>query len=235
MKWIALAGAALAVCTGPASATMITNTFIGTIVYSDNTGFDPTTTDDIGNYFGGGNLIGASFTLTLTLDSSTVDPNNPSFVTGTGGNFYFYSSPNPISAVLTINNISFAIADTSDAYYGDSGFGANEKSLQAFNYNPGYQLQTEAINVDLTTTANTSTDLRTPLPAMLLSNNDYVNNFASFAANMANGFLIVSEVLNLNVEAVNTSLPTTAPEPSSLAIFGAGLAALGLARRRRSD
>lgn len=218
--WIVLAAAALLVVAVPASADQVTNTFVGTIVPADNTGFDPTTTNDLGNFFGGGNLLGASFTLTMTLDSTLVNPGNPSTVTG--GTFYF--GPNPITAALTINGITHTINDSSDAFYGNAtGYGPNEKYLQAFNF--VNQLQAPGVLVDLTTLVPASTFLTTSLPSMLLSNNSFVDNYSSFYDSANN------EVLNLNVEAVNAALPV--PEPGTLLTLVAGLAGLALIRHLR--
>lgn len=221
--WIALVSAALLVGASPASAETVTNTFVGTIVYADNTGFDPTTTSDVGKYFGGGNLLGATFTLTMTLDSSQYfsidDPSSPSFING--GTYYSVFSGNPISVSLTINGDTISINDSSDAFYGDQGYGPNEKYLQAFNY--VNQLQSPGVVVDLSTLAPDSITLTTPLSAMYLSDNTFVDNYASFYDN-ANG-----EVLNLNVESVNVA------EPGSLASLIAGLLVLPLILRRRTD
>jgi hypothetical protein len=235
-RLIALAGAALVVCNGPASATLITNTFVGHVIYADNTGFDPVTTNDTGNYgggfFGGGSLLGDSFTLTMTFDTAIIGAGNSFTV---GGSYYF--GPNPITATLTINGQTAYIGgpndlfggtvSSSDAYYGDSGYGPNEKFLQVFD-RPA-TAQGPAVAVDLTTVVAASTDLTVPLPAMRESNGDYVNNFASFYDYTSGP----GEVLNLDVQAVNTS-QNAVPEPTAFASLAVGLVTLGLGRRRRA-
>ena len=91
-----LVGVLLLLGVGPASADQVTNVFSGVVVAADPFG-NPTTTFDLGNFFGGQNLVGDTFTLAMTLDTSLVNPGT-SFTTG--GAFYF--GPNPITAALTI-------------------------------------------------------------------------------------------------------------------------------------
>jgi PEP-CTERM motif-containing protein len=209
LKWIAIAGVALLVCARPAAADTITNTFVGTVVASNGSG---STTDDTQSYFGGGNLIGLPFTLTFTLDSTIVLSGSSSVVGGTQ-----FNSSNPISAALTINGNIVNINDSSDAFSL-----ANEKDLQAFELNN--QFFNPEVEVDLSSIAATSTDLTSSLPAMLLSNNDFVNNFADFQSNT----LTDTELLALNVEAVNP-----VPEPCTMALFGTGLIGIAVRKFRR--
>jgi hypothetical protein len=220
LKWIAIASVALLVGARPAAADTITNTFVGTVLSADNSGV----ANDSSGYFGGGNLFGLPFTLIMTLDSThytTIDdPANPSFITG--GTYYSgSSSDNPISAALTINNDTYTINDSSDAINSDLGNGTIEALVGAFNWSDASGgMQTQAVNLDLITNVPASPFLTTPLPTMLLSNGDFVDNTSSFFD--ANG-----ETVALNVEAVNT------PEPSSLLLFSTGILGLvGAARRK---
>jgi hypothetical protein len=156
----------------------------------------------------------------MTLDTSLVDPGSPSFVTGGA----FYSGATPITTALTIAGYTVGtsgINASSDGYYFDLG-GTIEAYLQGFNWIN--QAQSPGVFVDLTTLVNASPNLTTPLPAMLLSNNDFFENDAAF-------YDASGEYLNLNIEAVN--IPVATPEPSSLLLLGSGLAIAGLRLRGR--
>jgi hypothetical protein len=59
------------------------------------------------------------------------------------------------------------------------------------------------------------------------------SGFINFSTPIANGgstFFSLEESITLN----NNPFPTSAPEPASMALFGVGLAALGVLRRRKS-
>jgi hypothetical protein len=88
--WITLAVAVLLFSASRASADGVANTFTGVVAG------DAGTTNDFGNYFGGGSVVGETFTLTTTM--------NPALVSGqtfvTGGTYYGGSTP--VTATLTI-------------------------------------------------------------------------------------------------------------------------------------
>jgi hypothetical protein len=190
----------------PASADSVTNTFTGVVTA------DSGTTTDVHNYFGGGSLIGDKFTLVMTLDLGFVS--GQTFTVGGTA----FSGANPITASLTINGITETIGDSSDAFLADLGSGTVETYQQAFNWIN--QLQSPGVFVDLSTNVPATLDLGTPLPAMFLANGDFSNNGASFSDSGC------GETLDLTVETVNVPVP--APEPGSLTLLAAGLAALAL-------
>jgi hypothetical protein len=80
--WIALAAAVVLFSTSRASANGVTNTFTGFV------SGDIFTTADRGNYFGGGSLVGDTFTLVTTMDPTVVS--GQTFVTG---GTYYAASP----------------------------------------------------------------------------------------------------------------------------------------------
>jgi len=198
--WIALVAGALLLSASAASADSVTNTFTGVVAADSGT--------DLGNYFGGGSLVGDPFTLTMTLDSTLVT--DPTFATG--GTFYY--GPSPITAALTINGITQTIGDSSDAFLADLGSGTIEAYEQAFNLIN--QVQSPGVSVDLSTNVPATLDLRAPLPAMLLASGDFINNGATFYDS--------SENIDLTVQTVNVPMP----EPGSLILLAVGLVALAL-------
>jgi hypothetical protein len=175
MKTLSAAIAALCLLLTPAKSTTVTDTFTGVVVGSDNLG--NVTTTDFNNNFGGGNLIGQTFTVTMSVDTSIVSPGT-NFVTG--GTFYSYFAPNPISSTITINGYTLSLNDSSDGYKFDQGNGTVDAYLQAFVYNSGQQLQTYGIALELFTNVQATPDLTVMLPSMLLANGDYTNYFATF-------------------------------------------------------
>jgi hypothetical protein len=209
----------------PASATVVTDKFYGHIIAADNSGFNPVTTADFNNNFGGGNLIGNAFALTMTLNV----PPGSNFVTGSTSYGSYYYPPNPITAALTINGRTFNINESSDGYTTDLGNGTTETVLQAFIYNSGHQLQEQGIDVDLTTNVPATPYLDTPLPAMKLSNNDFFTSYAAFydqSTYYVNGQV---ETLNLGIESVNSA---PVPEPSTILLIGIGMVGLIGFRKR---
>jgi hypothetical protein len=149
----------------PASAATVTDNFTGVVAATDAFGFattlDNSPTDCAGGHcFGGGNLVGDPFTLTVTM---TV-PTGATSGQITGGTFY--SGPDPVTMTLTINgnslNLGFlpSLLNTpsgSTSTVGNSGalvYGANgsnkELGAQAFIWSSGGGgEQLASINLDV--------------------------------------------------------------------------------------
>jgi len=207
--WIALAAGVLLLCASPAFADGITNTFVGVVAG------DAFTTNDYGNYFGGGSVVGDTFVLTMTLDPALVS--GQTVVSGSGP----LGTPDPITSALTINGMTEILGDSGYATYVDLGLGNGtiEAFLDTYNLGIGGSKSPETF-VDLATNVPVVLDLGTPLPTMSLGNGDFVNYAAGFSDTT------VGENLDLTVEAVNV------PEPSSVTLLAAGLIALALILHR---
>lgn len=215
---------ALCLLSAPASADLVTNTFTGTIVPADNLG--DVTVDDVNFYFGGGSLLGNSFTLTTTVDTSALSLG--SFFTGSSdyGSFYYYP-PNPMTATLTINGYTFSF-DPSSSFYilnsdGNTAAGpgpAGETFMQDFFASGIPQIQ--GFYLDLTPNVVTTGEFTTMLPPMLAGNGDFTLNGASF-------YDAYGESLTLGIDAVNAT-----PEPAAWTLLLAALCMLGYVIQRRN-
>ncbi len=209
----------------PVSAVTVVDTFTGHIVAMDSYG--GLTTNDFNGNFGGGNLIGQAFTLVMT---TTVDPGT-TYATGSVSYGSYYYPPNPITAALTINGYTFTINESSDGFTSDLGSGTIDKYLQAFVWNSGFQLQMYGIVVDLSTLVAATNSLDTALPSMLLSNGDFITNYAAFYDQSMLRYTGQVETLNLGIEEVNVAAQV--PEPATLFLLGVGLVGAGFIRRRK--
>jgi hypothetical protein len=214
-KWLPLA--ILCLLPAPASAELVTDTFTGTVAVSDSLGAGFVTTNDINGYFGGGNLIGNAFTLTTTLNTSTVPPGPSTFFVGSATFGSFYQPPNPMTAALTINGQTFSINESSDGF--TSAGTPGQFNQQAFIYNSGHQLITQQVYLDLFSNSVPG-DFTKLLPAMISS------DFTAAAA-FLDGF---GETLALNIDSVNV---TATPLPAAWLMFLPTLCAAGFAVFRR--
>jgi hypothetical protein len=217
MRKSALILAALLFTAPSASAAFITDTFTGVVIPSDNLG--DITTNDFNNNFGGGNLIGAPFAITMTVDTSIVSPGTNFFTSGT-----YYFGPNAITGSITINGQTVSINDSSAAYKFDQGNGTIDSLYQTFLWSYAYGgLQEYAINVEVITNVPATADLTTMLPSMSLSAGDYSNVYATFLDQTQAFTPLGVESLALEVDAVNQTAAVPGP------IVGAGVPGLILA------
>ncbi len=203
----------------------VTNTFTGIIV-AGPAAFGSTTTPDTGNYFGGGDLTGQPFSLVFT----TTAPAGSDYVTGaTQNGDPAYSSPNPITATLTINGHSTGSFGNSSVGYYFGDLGKSEYSLQAYTWSRGSQA--EGVTVAIVPTNPAPTDsLTTLLPAMLSSKGDFVNYDQALSSSDSVFYDSDGEKLVLNVLAVNTPVPTSLPP--SLLLLGSSMGGLMVLRKR---
>ena len=242
---------ALLLLPSAASAQFVTTTFNGSVVLNAADGFSPATTNDFADPFviypngpfGGGNLIGEPFQLTITMDVSTTDGvgigNADIYVGSTGyqgGYPYggYYPCCSPMTASLSINGHTLVFDDQTGLlplYFNISTDGftkPNELSQQAFYWAGfGGGVQYFGLYIDLiSTTGVFGSDFTTPLPT-LMAGADFTINYAAF-------YTIGGEYQNLGIANVNGQ-GFLVPEPSTWAMMALGFAGLaGAATRRRS-
>jgi hypothetical protein len=261
------ASAALCLLSVPASADIVvTDTFTGTVGSTDIYGGQTTADSSAycsgvsGACFGGGNLIGAPFSLTITM---TV-PNGSSFGQIVGADqstgYPYYFGPNFLTAALTINGLPLAIDPTiaaaynngstttignsSAVLYADSGpngymvapDGTVELTAQAFVWSPVNQgQQLFALNLDVLAPGSTVFgqlgSSNGPNPCGDPNNNGVL----CFGAGTTEFTTFDGELLVLDITGVD---PAAVPGP----IAGAGLpgilaacfSLLALVRRRKA-
>ncbi|MGD0488291.1 MAG: hypothetical protein ABSB94_13970 [Syntrophorhabdales bacterium] len=225
-----LAFAALVIWSAPAQAVVVTvtNTFNGIIV-AGPAPFGSVTTPDTGNYFGGGDLTGQPFSLAFT----TTAPVGLDYVTGaTQDGDPAYSSPNPITAILTINGHSTGSFGNSSVGYYFGDLGESEYYLKAYTWSPLNQgTQVEGVAVAIVPTNPALADSLTMLlPAMLFSKGGFVNYDPALSSSDSVFYDSNGEELVLNVLAVNTPVPI--PLPPGLLLLGSSMVGLMVFRKR---
>lgn len=200
----------------PASATVVLDTFNGTVVASDGQG--NVTTNDIGNYFGGGSLLNDAFTLNFYISAGAVS----SFTGTEPGGYPIYSPPNLMTADLTINGQTFSFVTNSTYPLAGAGSTGNmaETRLQNFYWSAAHGgVQTQGVVLDFTPLIATPADFSGPLPTML-ANQLMMLGGAFYDQN--------GETLTLNVSSVGT-----VPEPSTWVMMALGFFSLAFAFRSR--
>lgn len=250
MKPVILAAAGLIAlsASSAASASIITNVFQGTVVASDAFG-DQTTADYAGDFGpAGGSLIGKSFVLTMSVDTSLLS--GPSFFTGSTSYFgSYYSPPNPMTATLsiggkkfgfdTVSSNGFGIPENdiyplnSDGFTGPGPGSSGETFLQDFYWSEAHGgVQQQGVDLDITPNIATPADFTTRLPTMLASRGDFAWNYATFY-DQSYLFSGLDDVQVLDITSVNAPVAGGIPEPTTWALLILGLAAIGATLRRR--
>jgi hypothetical protein len=205
--------ASVALATAASAATVI-DTFTGTIVPTDSLG--DVTTNDINNYFGGGSLLGQTFTLVFTLANGA----GSSFTSSDPGGYPTYGSPNLMTASLTINGQTFNFASGGTYPLASDGSTTNGGTtrMQDFYWSQaGGGTQPQGVIVQFTPNIPTPADFNSPLPPMLAAQLTWLA--ATFYDN-------AGETLVLGGTAV-----AGVPEPSTLAMVCLGFAGLMIAQR----
>jgi hypothetical protein len=168
----------------------------------------------------------------------TLQITDPSYIVNTGNGTNHAPFAFNTDTAITISNISDGVSNPS-IYFTAGAINAGVSGLGTFNYeinctsncSPGASGGGEGTYLSFLVTANSGA----------LNLNDFVAN--------ANGFYFASDIIGpsgLTGEVAANQAPTvtttggsggngngSVPEPASLTIMGAGLAALGAARRRR--
>jgi len=228
----------------PASANVVTDTFTGVVAANDAYGFATTLDNSAyctgGHCFGGGNLIGDPFTLTVTMNVAS----STSYGQITGG--AFYGGTNPITMTLSINGVSLAINSTTATTYnngntsslGNSSFGEYrnagsgnvEFGAQSFVWSPQNQGE-QLLSLSFDVFAAGSSAFGT-LGSVNGSNRCSVNQGAAPCLNgTATEFSAFdNELLALDITGVNAA---TTPLPAALPLFASGLVGLVLLGWRR--
>lgn len=173
---IALAAAVLLFSASAAFGNGITDTFTGVVAPDPVLG----TALDPGSFFGGGDLTGDTFTLTMILDPTIVS--GQTFVTS------------GVTGTLTINGVTQVLDATGFGFLSPIT-GGTEIVLQATS------LGGQSVGVDLNALIPITQDLGVAFPTMLLSNGDFSQNAANFSDSTT------LENLDLTVQAVNVPEP----------------------------
>jgi hypothetical protein len=214
------AGAAMAValCASPASATIYGQQYVGVV----------TSGVDLYGLFGpsGANLAGDSYVATFTIDTTKGSyTHDPGYASVTGGSNY--GSSNPVTAVLTINGVSYTLGTTEYA-----NGSATEEAFDTPSYTRG-----DVIGSTGEFFANGGNDNLYQEVYSDTSVAGYPTQFGSYDLvgqrnATSNEFVYRPTGTSTYFEYVHLDVTSATPEPSAWALLMLGVGGIGLMLRR---